>query len=50
MLQGLIGYDAGYLVRILFKWWLIISGVMWSAVGIIYAILRVLTDRVIQQH
>ena len=49
--QGAVGYDAGYLILLLFKWWVIISSVMWGAVGIIYGILYYLTyHRVGQQH
>ena len=48
-MEGAVGYDAGYLIRLLFKWWIIGSSVMWAVVGTIYGVLRYMTDRIAQQ-
>ena len=47
-MQGAVGYDAGYLIRLLSKWWVILSSIMWGSVGTIYGILRYMTNRVAQ--
>jgi hypothetical protein len=45
-MQGATGYDVYYLLRLLFKWWVIGSSVMWGGVGILYATLRYMNYRV----
>lgn len=47
--QGSYGVQTEYAVRLLFKWWLLVSAGYWVLIGIGYVVLNVVTYRLTHQ-
>ena len=47
--QGSYGVDVRYAVRLLFRWWLLLSAGYWVLIGILYGVMNVATYRLTHQ-